>query len=196
MQYVVIDFLVGCGTSPLAPPETAEGPIRLSKRTVNTATATRQDADLIDATVAGIDAYVVYENTTSARIGPRNGGSLLVSFPRYGNESTVHVVSAEFIVPKRALESRKTISMTVTTGYTLDDVTVTFGPSGLVFTQAAKLVIKLKGGDPEAVEAFHFSQDQVSAADIRRIVYDDGRAGWRIVLNIPGFSRYSLGGDS
>ncbi|MBT5832289.1 MAG: hypothetical protein HOH77_19030, partial [Candidatus Latescibacteria bacterium] len=30
-------ILVGCGTSPLAPPETAEGPIRLSKRTVNTA---------------------------------------------------------------------------------------------------------------------------------------------------------------
>ena len=98
---------------------------------------------------------------------------------------------------------QQTISMTVFSGSTLEDVVVAFRPSGLTFNPPATLELCLSGNlsreDANAVEAALRTVDHVSGGQVEKIQTKgkkDGRAGWKVTVKIPGFSLYSWGSGS
>lgn len=169
----------GCGQAPLATDEELNTLPRAEKKT-------RSGRKLAEEVADG-----VFTNSVSGTFKPNKKGKLVVEFPKY--DADVRVRSAELIVDKGSLAQKTTITMDVTSGNSLEDVSVVFGPSGTVFDPSASLVIKLKGGDPGVLQAYHYSDDQVTDAEIKKETLSDGSSGWKIVLKVPGFSRYSLG---
>ena len=83
------------------------------------------------------------------------------------------------------------ITMTVYSGCTLDDVRVAFDQPGIHFDPHASLEIILHGdAKPGVVTAYHISGNgAVEKIETRIVKYRGG--GWKLTLNIPGFSKYS-----
>ena len=107
---------------------------------------------------------------------------LRVEFDNYGDENTLRVGAAKFTVREESMDvigvsdsdlrtRRKSreqvhISMTVSSGQTLSDVSVVFTPHGLLFNPAAKLEVVLEGnfknladGDTVPSVIYHISGD-------------------------------------
>lgn len=112
----------------------------------------------------------------------------------------------ELEIPEDALDDDVTITMTVY-GHTLSTLIIAFQPSGLVFNEAAELVIKL-GWDLVDVDLddlqvahehdgnndgdYDDAEDWEEAAEIDDIDELDDEV--KIEIVVPGFSKYSSGG--
>jgi len=135
----------------------------------------------------------IYIEQVSGKFSAKRGGRLKVRFPKYIGRSVkggVQVREATFVVPKGALEKNVTITMDVMSGKSLDKIQVVFGPPGTAFIPSARLELKFWGGKQDELEVYHYSADQVDKA-----VVEKHRGGWKSIIEVPGFSRYSLGGD-
>ena len=90
-----------------------------------------------------------------------------------------------------------TVDMTLYSGTRLEDISVVFGPSGYQFDGPARLRILLWGELTEeevsSLQAYHISGDTVEPIDSNLVLTDAGN--WRIIIKVPGFSEYSIGGD-
>ena len=126
----------------------------------------------------------------SKRIG-RKGGKLVIKVDERGDDDDLKV---EFIVPKKALNEKVKITMTVH-GETLDDLVIEFAPGGLVFEKPTKLKIYLgeeRVSVPlERVKIVHHYGDGSSEVVPLRI--RNHKKKDIITIKIPGFSRYSMG---
>lgn len=153
---------------------------------------------------AGSHAYNTHafstfrSQTATGWFARRAGGALAVDFSDYAQDHQVQVDRATFAVKAGSLDKgRAQISMTVTSGTRLSDVEITFGPSGVVFNPHATLTLVLKGkltaGELEALKSYHYHHG--ATTQISHSVSSSGDNVWTIILDIPGFSRYSLGGD-
>ncbi len=147
--------------------------------------------------------------TASGKITPRRGGKLRVKFDRRDDDGDdddgddddrdddgVRVKSATFVVKRGSIEEAHRIRMRVTSGSTLDDVSVEFTPSGLSFDPPARLTIILVGEldeeDLENLHVWHIEGDKATEVPVK-ISSDDDE--WELVIEVPGFSWYDLGGD-
>lgn len=107
-------------------------------------------------------------------------------------KKAVLVVKEESVPPPGV-----TVDMTLYSGTRLEDISVVFGPSGYQFDGPARLRILLWGELTEeevsSLQAYHISGDTVEPIDSNLVLTDAGN--WRIIIKVPGFSEYSIGGD-
>ena len=87
------------------------------------------------------------------------------------------------------------ITMAVSSGTTLEDVAVGFGPSGLLFRPSAKLELQLTGNLKGLIAegqsfAYHISSD----GTITKVEMDVEvkSKGAKLRIEVPGFSRYTI----
>lgn len=137
--------------------------------------------------------------TASSVIGPE-GGTLWVSYR--GGRGGKDDVEVQFIVPKNALTEPQDISVTLTVDTEdLSYIMVTFTPSGLNFKLPAKLKIKLgkdliEGIGYESMVGLHRSKrsdDDGELVEVVPLIIQPGDIYTEVQMNVPGFSRYSLG---
>ena len=140
-------------------------------------------------------------------------GNLQVRFKNYGDNSILRVKTAKLVVRENSIGYQPTgdlpaempvnkrdeveITMAVTSGSTLSDVSVIFGPSGLTFTPAARLEVQLTGdmsrenltvGGTIPWVVYHISSNGTitkieAKAEVR------SRSA-KIKIDIPGFSQF------
>jgi hypothetical protein len=119
--------------------------------------------------------------------------------PNVNEEVDVFVQKARLTVLANSMDGLKPsddgnywITMRVISGTTLSDVAVQFNPSGLTFTPAATLSIKLLGPlDLSGLEyVYHVSGDG-SVTKVRVHAYPEA-TGWRVDIEVPGFSKYVI----
>jgi hypothetical protein len=157
---------------------------------------------------------------TSSRFRPKLGGDLSLTFPKYGDDSILRVKKAHFKVKKNSIGglkpnsgNRYKISMEVTTGTTLDDIVISFTPSGLKFRPAARLKLLLKGrmdvggaaklagaGNEDAdmsedrdegEEAFMYHVSKNGEISKVLVQVKEKKSGWLLTIRVPGFSEYN-----
>lgn len=133
--------------------------------------------------------------TDSDWFGPVNGGNEL-RVDGWNGAGTEDDMTVTFSVPDGALTESVAITMTVY-GTKLTEALAAFAPAGLVFLQDSQVAFTL---GPALVDvplstlvAWHIHGDgSAEAANV--ISMDiDANGGLRIVLGVPGFSRYCLG---
>ena len=195
----LVAFLAGCGAdhSPLAP-------------TDGTALTADQDGLTFSAETARA-AKKAKKNTASLADGaatdsqpnPASGkvkDSRLISevFGAKGGHITVQEgdLKITFTVPKNALSEATLIDMEVV-GNTASDLEVRFGPSGLNFDKLCSLDIKLHGAAVDAsfdeLETMHVGGDGTEdQAGIVKFTGNSGQGSVRLVVEVPGFSRYLI----
>ena len=123
------------------------------------------------------------------------GGSMEI-FEDQGTPPKKDDLRSQFSVPEDGVTGPVEISMTVY-GQSLSELLFQFTPSGLVFNSDAQLEI-LIGKDwvdlpLDDLVAYHEHEDgTVEYAQI--VMVEDWGAETRILISIPGFSRYSMGG--
>lgn len=190
-------LLSGCadvGQSPLAPGP-AQTPVRAAKPAQKTGTST--------TTSTSSTGQTLYTKSASGWFTPEQGGSLNVKFANnYGSWTDVRLKSATFQVDPGAIAAKTLITMDVTTGYTIDDVSVKFGPSGLTFNPEATLTLVFWGGSTLSEEelrlreaqGYHITEDGYIST-VTQETDTQGNAYYIIIIKVPGFSRYSLGGN-
>lgn len=133
------------------------------------------------------------KHTQTKRIGPE-GGTLKVG-EKYGKGGRDDLM-VFFHVPEGALDEKVEITMRLR-GDNLENLVLEFSPEGLRFNIPAQLRIKL-GKDRvnlpiESVVALHQNADgSVEQVEILRI--EEERDSYWIIVEVPGFSLYSLGG--
>ncbi|MCZ6635930.1 MAG: hypothetical protein O7G87_21240 [bacterium] len=129
----------------------------------------------------------------SGQFKPNKKGQLQVSFERYAKKNQVQVKSAIFTVAKGSIDAPVEITMAVTSGTTMDDVSVEFTPEGQVFRPSVVLELVLQGNNlPEVKNAYHAHGGTV---DMVKVSYEkEGAKVIVLTIKVPGFSRYSLGG--
>ena len=87
------------------------------------------------------------------------------------------------------------ITMAVSSGTTLEDVAVGFGPSGLLFHPSAKLEIQLTGNLKGLIAegqsfAYHIGADgTITTVEMEAEVKSNGA---KLRIEVPGFSRYTI----
>jgi hypothetical protein len=131
---------------------------------------------------------------------PNSGCYINLVLKKYGTDADVVVKEAYFAAGFKSLvggEQLVRIDMTVMSGTTLNDIDVVFGPSGLAFLPEATLTLKLAGPvTPDDVMAIgHFGGDDTYIESIETEVTKRGQSFIIAKVKVPGFSRYSLGGD-
>lgn len=133
-------------------------------------------------------------NAVADIFSPENGGYLSLSFPN-ASDSTGVVKQATFQVVPGAMDTTVQITMDVYNGTTLDDVNVVFSPSGLAFNPPAVLTMTFVGSidaNLDTVTVYHLHEGVVTEIQ-GQIIHGNGE--WSLVVEVPGFSSYSLGGD-
>lgn len=192
-------LLSGCadvGQSPLAP-GTA---VRAGKPAQNTGTSTTTATTTTSTSSTG---QPLYTKSASGWFSPGSGGSLNVKFANnYGSWTDVRLKSATFQVAPGAIAAKVLITMDVTTGYTIDDVNVQFGPSGLTFNPEGTLTLVFWGGSKLSEEELRLREAQgyhiTSDGYISTVTQEtdtQGNAYYIIAMKVPGFSRFSVGGN-
>ena len=169
--------------SPRAPVRAAKrigGPMALSETSLNATTG-------------------LFSRTASGWITPGAGGKLKVSFGKLTADGTkngeVGVKRATFEVEEGSIDAAYYITMTVYTGATLGEVRVEFTPSGIRFHPPATLTVVLWGKvNADVVKALHIDGSGAVLEEIA-VTVEDGKKVTILVLKVPGFSRYDLGGD-
>lgn len=135
----------------------------------------------------------IYAKSASGWFSPDREKKLQVSFPRYANAGEVQVKRATFEVEKGAFDGRYEVTMRAFSGTTLEDISIQFEPSGLVFRPPATLTLVLRGEvDPGAVKVYLIEGSAVTQVFPD---FEDGEKTLTIIIQVPGFSTYSLGGD-
>ncbi|MBI2950610.1 hypothetical protein HYY27_00875 [bacterium] len=135
----------------------------------------------------------VYTQSASGWFSPGRDGELRVGFPRYADPGQVQVKRATFEVEEGSVGRRVEISMTAFSGTALEDVRIEFEPSGLAFSPPATLTLVLRGElDPGEVNVYHTEGSTVTRVSAD---FEDGEKTLTVVVKVPGFSTYSLGGD-
>lgn len=135
----------------------------------------------------------VYEKSASGWFSPDRDGELRVGFPRYADPGQVQVKRARFEVEEGSVGHRVNISMTAFSGTALEDVRIEFEPSGLAFNPPATLTIVLRGEvDPGEVNVYHIEGSAITKVSAD---FEDGERTLTVIVKVPGFSTYSLGGD-
>jgi hypothetical protein len=121
-----------------------------------------------------------------------------VRFRKYGTENDVRVKDVKFYVEANSVVGggEHQITMGVHSGTTLDDVNIEFSPSGLAFSPAGTLTIALVGPVTAAdvQQATHIYGDGSQVESITTVTDRKGNSFLKVVVKVPGFSRYSLGG--
>lgn len=183
-------MLVGCGVDP-SPTASTPGATQPSsgKTYLSFAAGPGQGAAKVAHTA---DAPTLFATET---ITPQGGSVRVVDRGDGGNLDNVRAVLA---VPAGALNQDTTITMSLQ-GETLSDIAIGFEPSGLVFNTPAALQLKVGDGVVDLpldtmvalVTEADGTSAQVPILELRQI---EG-ATW-IVIQVPGFSVYSLGGGN
>lgn len=128
----------------------------------------------------------------SRTFSPNRDGELEVEFDDDddGSRGAVRVKKVAFNVKARSINRAYRIDMGVSAGPSLEDVAVTFSPSGIVFNPPASLRIVVRGRvDASKCLAYHTHGSSVTRIPVSAS-YDDGET--EILLQVPGFSVYSL----
>ena len=153
----------------------------------------------VDATAEGIASTSdqLYVQSDHGLFSTRQGGTLKVAMPEYGDETIVRLKKALFEVETGSLDRKVKIRMTCYSGTTLGDVWVAFDPSGLAFQPPARLTLHLRGPvtAEDVEEARHIYGSGEYVESISTEISETGEAFLKIVFEVPGFSEYSLGGD-
>ena len=146
-------------------------------------------------------ASELIRGTTSAWIGSE-GGSLKIHYK--GGQGGQDDVRVQFIVPENALAVPKEITMALELDtQDLSHLTLIFAPSGLDFLVPAKLMIKMgkdvaKGLGYQSMVGLHISKDANTDGELVEtvplVITPSGKA-IEVLMEVPGFSRYSLGGN-
>lgn len=141
-----------------------------------------------------IRAGRIYTRTDRGRFSPETSGRLQVRFPDYADAGRVQVKTATFAVKTPSINRKAQIVMNVFSGSSPADVKVLFAPSHVVdFDPPATLTLVLRGEiDPAQIRAYHIEGHDVT--EISTQVTRDGKE-WRVVFEIPGFSRYGMGDE-
>ena len=185
-------MVLGCGqTGPVSSQDEvqnrAEKPI--SATTISATTMT----------TAMTTSTVLNSKSTSDYYYPNWGFYPYLNFNYRNTTTDVVVKDAWFNADPRSLVGATEpvlIDMTVYSGSRLSDVNVVFNPSGLSFDPAATLTIRLMGPvtAQEVQTAWHFCNDGRYIELITTEVTKQGNI-LTVQIRVPGFSRYSLGGD-
>jgi len=173
--------LVGCGgvsQQPLAPGRAAPPTLSPSKA-------------LPRAAKAG-----VYIRTDRGWFYPDQDGSLALSFPPPPDNRTVRVEQATFTVAKGMVNQEVYITMKASTGSLLSDVVFDFSPDGLAFNPPlATLTVILSGPvNSQHLKAYHTDSTGKKTV-VPLTVTPLGKNRWQVVIQVPGFSIYSLGDE-
>ena len=152
-----------------------------------------------------LEGGISARETETKTIGPK-GGKLMVGY-LFGDSEGDDLI-AQLRIRKGALDEDTDITMSL---YEEEgQLVLAFQPGGLVFNPDA--ILSLKVGEDhvgvlESLVALHMYADPdtpTEMARIKRIVFvdddeddddEDDDDYYKIMLKIPGFSRYSLGGD-
>lgn len=137
---------------------------------------------------------------TAERVSARRGGLLGLTFdyPRGADKDDVFVRTANFLVLPGTMDSDTEITMAVSGGVTLEDIAVTFSPSGLKFSTSAILTLSLRGNlDTKSLKAYHVSGSGSGTPDVQTVPIAFLKLGneWIVTIRVPGFSMYSIGDD-
>jgi hypothetical protein len=144
----------------------------------------------------------ISSKTDVQTISVAEGGNMGVVFnSASGDPEAVKVDHATFQVhpntmggtPAEGVEAVE-VTMTVTSGLVLDDVSVPFGPSGLTFVPGADLNVWLTGPlAPMNIIVYHIYADGTVVPIPTQIVADGDL--WLVHVPVPGFSEYSWDDD-
>ena len=203
-----VGLLAGCGVDP-SPVATTDEVVPAAKppagkgkdRTAESRTATSSTAESTTATSSTGELLVT--RTATGKFYPDKAGELTVKIPNnYGSWQDLRVKEAIFGVQAGALDAVYDITMTVTSGYVIEDVKVDFAPGGIVFQPPARLTIKFWwGGDlsPAELELLEAGAQHITAegtvTDMGFETDPQGNAYLNVIIEVPGFSRYGLCGD-
>lgn len=126
-------------------------------------------------------------------IGPK-GGIITVGH-EFGPGASDDLV-VDFVVPERALDEPTRIKVTLH-GDRLENLAIEFAPAGLVFNTPAELWIKIGKGrvhssDLEDLLILHQYED--GKVEEYGVEVDEEEEKYWLLIKVPGFSRYSMGG--
>jgi hypothetical protein len=137
-------------------------------------------------------ANQVWDEQASEKIGPRGGKLRLKARNGQGGNDDIKVV---FTVPEGALDCEVEICIGLR-GATLNNLEIGFAPTGQEFNIPAELKVKVGkdalGLEPEEIEVIHHHGNELEEVEISELV--EGRKDIELVIKVPGFSRYSMGG--
>lgn len=180
--------LSGCGTdvSPVA----------------STDAASPQDAGLsfIHITAPGQQAAAKIADLplidSVTQVFDAQGGAFGIELPT--TPTPLDDIAFDFVVPQNGLDHAETITMSIL-GTDFSNLVAAFDPSGLVFLQAANLRVTIGKALTDATQQeledmtiYHEHHD--GTVEIATHWVEQTGAQWIIVIEVPGFSRYSGGG--
>ena len=183
-------LLSGCGVekAPVAPDEAvltpaAEAPVYAAKGRANK----------VELKPELILEYSDDGRTVCARVGPA-GGILPVKVKNmHGRNDDIQ---AQLSIPERALAEQVSIGMRVE-GDAPENLVVHFSPGGLAFLTAAEMEIRLGVDlvdDIFEIGIVHEYADGTAEPGTILMAKEAGNTS-KVFVEVPGFSRYSLGGD-
>ncbi len=132
-------------------------------------------------------------------VSPSRGGKLKLDFPidKTAVDNWVQVDEVEFKVQKKSCSRFVFVTMVTTSGSTLDDILVDFGPAGLKFRPEAELKIDIRGYlDEDQLEdlvAYHVEHD--GTVTVIKVKVTGSKDKWKLTIKVPGFSYYDVAGD-
>lgn len=158
------------------------------------AAAKRIKPDKPDKPGKGKGRRAKFSKTARGQFAPHSANAIGVRFEEYVHSRQVQVLGAYFEVAEGSINREALIAMTVFSGTRLEDIWVQFSPSHVTaFDPEATLTLVLKGNLTEEqvrrLVVHHFEGGAVTEVQVRHSA--DGEL-WKLVLKIPGFSRYSL----
>lgn len=144
----------------------------------------------------------LYAECVSGPFSPDESGSLTVKFANnYGDWDDLRLSRADFEVEAGALDAAHEITMTVTTGYVLEDLMVVFEPDGLTFTPPAILTLTIWWGcescrsDEQLAILEALAQHIHPDGTVTESTFEtsqQGNAYLIVTIEVPGFSSYGL----
>lgn len=141
----------------------------------------------------------MYTETASGPFTSGRGGQLKVRFGPYGVWGDTWVRNAAFeVAPNSLTTDSADITMTVTSGYSFEDVKVEFTPSGLAFVPPGTLTLELWWTQYwyPSDEYLHLAADHITTdGTVTDVVLTSDRKGSykvTVTIEVPGFSLYGL----
>jgi len=140
--------------------------------------------------------------TASGTFSPDRSGSLKVNFANnYGSWTDLRLSKARFEVQAGAIDAVHEITMDVTTGYVLEDISVAFSPDGLTFVPPGTLTLTVWWdcenclSDEQLVMLDALAQHIHPEGTVTEYGFDSSRQGNAfliVTIDVPGFSRYLI----
>ena len=140
--------------------------------------------------------------TVSGSFSPDQSDALDVKFSNsYGDWSDLRLSKARFEIQAGALDAAQEITMSVTTGYVLEDLDVDFTPDGLIFIPPGTLTLTIWWGcescrsEEQLAILDALAQHIHPDATVTESVFEISRQGnayLTVAIDVPGFSRYRI----